>query len=426
MPQTITSGGKLSMFDLEGDMGRRRGQRPSRKNPRKVNGSWQVRWREDVRAVDGGIKRVEFAKVLAPCRGPGKLTKREADRLAQEAIFARLDTASINPASMATLDEFVILKYEQGVLYQHEKSGRRWKLGHLRNHLLPALGHRRMRDITPEDVSKLVRAKLDAGLSVQTVRHIVNVLANVFRYAKELGYFTGELPAAFVRLPKMRRKERGALSFAQVAELMSELPKLADLILFLAVTGVRIGEATGLRWKRLNLSDELVSVDGVVIGPQSVEIRDNWVLGEYTTPKTAASVRQIPLPRALCERLVARRAAATFHGDEHPVFAGKTGRPIDTGNALMRDLKPALRRIGLPAASWHWLRHSATSFADQAGLSAVERQKGLGHASAGMTMHYSHAEADRVRAGLERIADRLLGKTGGGVVEISGRTGTED
>ena len=40
----------------------------------------------------------------------------------------------------------------------------------------------------------------------------------------------------------------------------------------------------------------------------------------------------------------------------------------------------------------------------------------LGHADREMTMHYTHVEGERVRAGLERVADRLLKKreAGGG------------
>ena len=34
----------------------------------------------------------------------------------------------------------------------------------------------------------------------------------------------------------------------------------------------------------------------------------------------------------------------------------------------------------------------------------------LGHADREMTMHYTHVEDERVRAGLERVVDRLLKK----------------
>ena len=44
------------------------------------------------------------------------------------------------------------------------------------------------------------------------------------------------------------------------------------------------------------------------------------------------------------------------------------------------------------------------------GLSDSERQSVLGHAVREMTMHYTHVEDERVRAGLERVVDRLLKK----------------
>ena len=71
-------------------------------------------------------------------------------------------------------------------------------------------------------------------------------------------------------------------------------------------------------------------------------------------------------------------------------------------------------------------RAPARSAAGRGGRRTEEGQKGLGQASAGMTVHYSHAGSASVRAGLERIADRLTGKAGGTVVELPRRTGTED
>lgn len=64
--------------------------------------------------------------------------------------------------------------------------------------------------------------------------------------------------------------------------------------------------------------------------------------------------------------------------------------------------------VNLPWVSWHSFRHSNASFADQVGLTVVERQRVLGHASDRMTMHYSHADVDLVREKMERMAARLV------------------
>ena len=59
-------------------------------------------------------------------------------------------------------------------------------------------------------------------------------------------------------------------------------------------------------------------------------------------------------------------------------------------------------------ASWHSFRHTLGSLADQAGLTLTERKRVLGHAGDHMTMHYSHADLERVRVGLEAIAAQII------------------
>jgi integrase len=85
-----------------------------------------------------------------------------------------------------------------------------------------------------------------------------------------------------------------------------------------------------------------------------------------------------------------------------PVFvnSGKSA-PIDQHNLAARVLKPAARKLGMPWVSWHSFRHANATLAEQAGISVVERQKILGHGSAAVTLHYTHADVERMR---ERMA----------------------
>ena len=214
-------------------------------------------------------------------------------------------------------------------------------------------------------------------------------------------------------------KRRGSLTFEQVWALAGrQRPRDRALVLLLAITGPRIGEALGLRWRRVNLSADVVSFDGEVIPAAAAMIVENYVEGEYGTVKRAASNRILPLPRLLIEALEAHRDSAQFSEPDDPVFAGRAAAPLSDDAALAR-IKKAAAGLGLPRAwSWHWLRHTATSLADQVGMSVVERQKGLGHSSQGMTMHYAHADFERVRGGLERVAERMRRGKAGELVEF--------
>ena len=107
--------------------------------------------------------------------------------------------------------------------------------------------------------------------------------------------------------------------------------------MFLAVTGVRVEEAVGIKWS---------DFDGDVLHIQRriYERRED-------TPKTQSSDRFIPIPAMLLERL---RALGTGEW----VFRTSVGTPLDPKNAMNRHLRPAARRLGIFLGGWHSFRHS--------------------------------------------------------------------
>ena len=396
-------------------MARRRGQRVG--YLKQYGPSWIGQWREDF-LVDGKIKRVKVSTTIARCKGLGAVSKREAQRIFWETVLSKLDTFSTRPQTMATLAEFIRRKYQPECVAVRKTSGRASVESVLANHILPGLGSLRMRDIGHVEVSEFLLSRLRVGLAPKTVGNMRGLLAAIFSHAKRRDYYSGELPTAYVRLPEMTpRRRRGSLTFAEARTLAEALaPADRALVLLLAITGPRIGEAMGLRWGRCNLSGDLVSHDGEVIPARSTLLVENYVRGAYGTLKTERANRPLPLPRLLIEALEAHRDSSEWTAPDDPVFAGADGGPA-VQSSILRRIKKQTAELGLPRGwSWHWLRRTATSLADQVGMSPVERQKGLGHASQGMTMHYSHADIEQTRAGLERLANRMLTGEAGVVV----------
>jgi integrase len=370
---------------------------------RTAAGSWLLRWREDVRSSEGTLSRARFSKVIAPAQGPGAVSKREAQRIAWETVLAKLDTASRRPQSLATVAEFVTAKFEPEWVWSLKPGGRDHYATQLK-HILPALGGMRLRDVEHSHVQKLIREKVEAGYSVQTVVHIRNAVSAVFRYARSIGFYSGELPSEMVRVPVMVRKERRALTAEQVRQVLAGLRSPArEMVLTLACTGLRIGELCGLRWKHVDFE------------AGRIEVREAWSYGERATLKSATSVRTVPMVPILDQELRRIHGAATWKGEEDPVFAARNGQPVDRKNVLNRQLRPVLRSVGLADASWHSFRHTFSTLAEQAGGTVSERQRILGHAAGAMTMHYTHADLDRMRVVMERVADGLIGEESGRV-----------
>jgi integrase len=266
----------------------------------------------------------------------------------------------------------------------------------------------------------LVLAKLAAGKSSQTVWHIRTAISTIFKKAKRIGWYSGDLPTFGIEMPKLEHRERTALTRDQAITLLEHLPfRPRAMVLVLALTSLRIGELLGLRWRRVNMTEAPVPMDAETLLPFTLAVREGFVRvygkqvdkaqkgGKHEDVKSRKSRREVPLVPLVVKVLERVRAESKFIDGDDPVFSSRNGTPIDAHNELARKLKPILAALKMPSISWHDLRHTAATFADQAGLTEAERQRILGHADARMTRHYTHAEAERVRAAMGKMADGL-------------------
>jgi integrase len=391
-------------------MARRRGQKLGELIER--GGMWGVRYYVDMPEIDaetGKPKRERVIHWLAPSKGPGAKGKREVNRDRIE-FMQRIDQFTVRPSSMRTLAEFVQERFQPDVVDTLAKNTRLYYRSTL-HHILPEIGDLPLRDITPARIQALISKKSAAGLG-KTVKHIRAVLNAVLRHAKAMQWFAGELPTVHVRLPEAKSGERRALTWEQVTALANALPEdLSTLVVLLTVTGMRIGEAVALRWKWVNLTPEMRIVNGEVLPPFSIAVRDSYTRGQYRgKTKTPAGLRNIPLPTWVVPRILRLLGRGHSVGPDDPVFSGNDGRPLNEHYHAKRLRKVAKSTIGgLPKGQcWHVFRHTNATLADIAGFSVTERQRILGHASEHMTMHYTKSDLERLRERLESMVDAKL------------------
>jgi integrase len=387
-------------------MARRRSQRKGHLFER--SGYWLLRYRVDTPELDAAGKRIRerITVTVAPAKGPDAIGKREAQRVAWEEYLSKLDQFSMRPSSMRTLREFYEQRFQPDVVATLKPAGKIFYRAIVGKHILPAMGETKLRDISPAQIQGLVNSKIQAGLSVQTATHVRNCISAILRHAKAMQWFAGELPTAAVRLPPMKRKVRRAMTWDQVCTIANALPEpVSTLAVLLTLTGLRIGEAMGLRWRWMNLTDDFRIVDGELIPPLSIAVRENFVLNGYQTLKSEKSTRNIAIPAWFVPRLLRHLLAAKWNGPQDPVFAASHGRPLDQHNLAKRVLKPVAIDLKMPWLSWHVFRHTWATLAGQSGFSVTEMQRVLGHASDAMTMHYAKSDLDLLRPRLEAMVD---------------------
>lgn len=393
--------------------------------------SWVGQWWEPMQTPDGKRKWITRRRALCPA---GR-TETEAQRIFDEAILNQLEVHSRYPQTLATLGEFWKTKFEPTLKY-YKRKGQEHYYYIVEKLILPGLGGLQMREIGLDQVQALVDQKFAEDYSPQTLRHIRNALSHMFKYAKQLKWYSGDLPTVGMLLPEADPRERVALSGEQFLRLMRELPSPAqEMVLLLGLLGLRRSELVGLKWKRLNLTEETILVEGEAIPAMTAAIREQFVrvarrqkvdpitkkkspanpdeaYGQYQTLKKAAAKREssakrnLPLQKFAVQLLGRIQASSSFVGPDDPVFANETGRPVDPSNILKKKIKPVLKRLSLPDMSWHDLRHTCNTWAGEY-LSVEQRKKIFGWSQDRMASHYSHPEMEGMRSGMEKIVEML-------------------
>lgn len=381
---------------LEADVARKGTQQG---HLRKRGGVWHVFYRDWLAAPDGSVS-------YGPTSASTGCTAYKAAKVKASEIVAAANASAHCPRGTATLAQFVEAQYGPARLIAKAKATRETEEWVIERYLLPAFGKVRLLDITHHHVQMLISGIRRAGKSHSTAYQVRAALSQIFAYAKKTGAFHGDRPTEGVELGEDDKREAMSLTWPQVQMLLSVVPERhRALVTTLALTGMRAGEALGLRWRSVNLSDDWQPVDGGAIRPYAIRIADNFTHGQWKGKTKSRKVREYPIPSGLWVVLQEHHDRSQWNGPDHAVFSVRGGKPMTSGNFAKRVLKPAGAKVGLSDVHLHAFRHAAATIMDQQGLSTSERQAVLGHATAAMTQHYTHTEGEAVRKKLEGLVN---------------------
>jgi hypothetical protein len=102
-PRRLTGKRWDNLFSLEErDMARRRLQQKG--DLYRQGGWWKLRWKEDQRLADGSV-RYGWSRPawIGPSEGPGRLTEKQAQRIAWDNFLSKLDRNMRAPQSIMTV-----------------------------------------------------------------------------------------------------------------------------------------------------------------------------------------------------------------------------------------------------------------------------------------------------------------------------------
>jgi integrase len=199
-------------------------------------------------------------------------------------------------------------------------------------------------------------------------------------------------PARDVKLPRKKKGTRAYLSHQQV-ERLARAAKYPDLIRFLSYTGLRWGEATGLRVKHIDQVSRRIRIE-----ENAVSVHGQIVIGTPKTHERRAVVFPPFLDQAISRACKGKSSEDLVWGDglkhlrsgdlRRGWFVAAVARVRAEDEILAAEARASgnAEPNMMPKLTPHDLRHTAASLAISAGANVKAVQRMLGHASAAMTL----------------------------------------
>ena len=232
---------------------------------------------------------------------------------------------------------------------------------------------------------------LASGLSAKSVENVAMTVHRMLRDAVRWGRIP-KSPAEMADPPKRSASHRPIKAWtADTLRTFLEATRddeLSALWMLIATTGLRRGEALGLRWSDVDLETGRAQINQTVIAI-------GWNV-HFGQPKTQAGRRPIALDPATVEvlrkhrRAMHARPASAGTGGDQLVFCGPDGAPHHP-ERVYQAFRRAVIRHHLPPIPLHGLRHTWATLALQADVHPRVVQERLGHSNIAITLQtYSH------------------------------------
>ncbi|MFC5818320.1 tyrosine-type recombinase/integrase [Nonomuraea harbinensis] len=257
-----------------------------------------------------------------------------------------------------------------------------------RKHVIPALGKRKLRDLSAEDVDRWLadKAKTLSTRTLQIIRSCLNRSLKRAMARDKVKRNVVELCS--VPVGKAGRPSK-ALTFAQADAVLkaADGTRLYAYVVVSLLTGARTEELRALTWDHVDLQGDPKAVPPV---PPHVAVWRSVRAGGDT--KTQKSRRTLALPRRCVEVLrLHREEQRREQGDSWTigglVFASSAGTELDASN-VRRAFRVVIRDAkGLNPAEWtpRELRHSFVSLLSDNGIPLEEISRLVGHSSTAVT-----------------------------------------
>jgi integrase len=318
----------------------------------------------------------------------GLFTATNARQIAQEMLTDVKRGADPQDDKQTKRGEITLTELAERYLEHTKDYKKSWKddAQRMRDHVIPALGHKKLSEVTLPQLQKLHR-DIKTKRTPATANRVAALIKHVFTTAGKWSLVTSN-PAQHLTMFKEPPPRDIVLSIGDSQKLIEACD--ADENLFACAlfklamfTGRRVGELLNAKWTDVNLD-----------------------AGTLTLPDTKAGERQFVYLNEYSASVL--RTLPRIEGNEYIIAGSAPGKPL---NFYRRAWKRILNRAGLDYFPPHGLRHNYASTLVAAGVPLETVGHLLGHKNTVTTRKYAHHRPDHLHRAAETFTDVIDFKT---------------
>lgn len=249
----------------------------------------------------------------------------------------------------------------------------------------PEFGDQLVEDITKTDISRFILKMVDAERAPATIKTTIGQLRSTLEIAVDLGVIARN-PAKGVRTPRVDNRRTDFMTVTQVQAFMAAAQASEDIVgsrmlMLMALTAARLGEATAARWTDISLDEGI------------------WNLPTQKSQRRGRIYLCQPAQQVVRELEPYRCNEFLFPGAKGNA---QRSRPIKLFNRLCE-------QAGISKGfRIHDLRHAWCSLGNLAEIPLEIISLAARHSSPLVTRIYSHAHRESLVAANEKIAALIM------------------
>lgn len=268
----------------------------------------------------------------------------------------------------------------------------------IEKYLYPELKNLTIKELLNYDFNILINNY--QNLDTTTIKLLTSILKSILKFAERK--YDVDFKIDLIKCSSKIQEELQVFSNNEKQKLIAYCYNNYTLktlgILMSLYTGIRIGELCALKWKNIDLENDIINITETL---QRVYVNNSTQI-LIDSPKSNSSIRKIPINKKLHDILISIKSKNSYESENY-FLTGLNDKFIEPRN-YQYTFKIILEKLNLPHYNFHILRHTFATDCINLNMDVKSLSKILGHSNVSITLNkYVHPSLEKIKIYLERI-----------------------